>query len=438
MNKEVMKQRLCAAIDARAAEIIALGEAIYHQPELGYKETRTAALVEAKFAELGFAYQAGIGITGVKAVLPGRGNQVTVGIMGELDSVLCPEHPAADPVTGAAHACGHNAMIAQMLGVGMALADTGLMAELDGRVALLAVPAEEPVEIEFRQRLIKRGELTFLGGKQELVKAGAFDDVDMAMIVHLSSVENLEGKKVAVGTTSNGFIAKFIRYIGKEAHAGGAPDKGVNALNAAMLGLAGIHAQRETFKDSDCIRIHPIITKGGDLVNIIPADVRLETYVRGKTMEAIVDASAKVNRALQAGAMAIGAEVVIDELPGFLPLFQDRGLTDLFKANAVAMVGGDAVRDTAKHGTGSTDAGDLAHLMPTIHPYCGGVTGAGHTKHWSIVDPELAYLVPAKILGMTVIDLLADGAAAALAIKAAYEPRYTKQEYLDLWENLCR
>ncbi len=438
MNRAAMKARLLDAIDARAAEIIAVGETIYRQPELGYKEEKTAALVAAKFSELGFAYQAGIGRTGVKAVLPGRHPGPTVAVMGELDSVLCPEHPAADPVTGAAHACGHNAMIAQMLGVGMALRDTGLMGELDGNVALMAVPAEEPVEIEFRQRLIRRGELTFLGGKQEMVKAGAFDDVDLAMIVHLSAVESLDGHKMAVGTTNNGFVAKFVRYAGREAHAGGAPDKGINALNAAILGLSGIHAQRETFRDADCIRVHPIITKGGDLVNIVPADVRLETYVRGRTMDAIIDASTKVNRALRAGALAIGAEVDISELPGYLPLMQDRGLTEVFKANAAAVVGAGAVRDTPRHSTGSTDAGDLAHLLPTIHPYCGGVSGAAHTKNWTIVDPNLAYIVPAKVLALTVIDLLAGGAAAAQAILAGFKPCYTKAEYLRLWEDLCR
>jgi len=103
----------------------------------------------------------------------------------------------------------------------------------------------------------------------------------MAMMVH--STGGVEDKKAFVYGGAIGFIGKTVRYKGKEAHAGAEPDKGINALNAAMLGLMAIHVQRETFRDEDQIRVHPIITKGGDLVNIVPADVRMETYVRAGT-----------------------------------------------------------------------------------------------------------------------------------------------------------
>jgi metal-dependent amidase/aminoacylase/carboxypeptidase family protein len=105
------------------------------------------------------------------------------------------------------------------------------------------------------------------------------------MMMH--SDKNTPEAKVSVGDTSNGLMAKTIQYIGKTAHAAEAPDEGINALNAAMIGLMGINALRETFKDEDYIRVHPIITKGGDTVNSVPCDVRLETYVRAKTMKAI-------------------------------------------------------------------------------------------------------------------------------------------------------
>ena len=91
---------------------------------------------------------------------------------------------------------------------------------------------------------------------------------------HLTTPEYAyEGKKVLCGCGSNGFVGKLIRYIGKEAHAGGAPHLGINALNAANIGLAALAAQRETFQDKDHIRVHPIMNKGGDLVNVVPADV---------------------------------------------------------------------------------------------------------------------------------------------------------------------
>lgn len=428
-----IKQAVMDAIDKRKDEIIAIGEDIFAHPELGYKEFRTSEIVKKHFRQLGIAYKDGIAITGVKGWLKGAESKVKLCIMGELDSVLCPEHPHADPETGAAHSCGHHGQIAGMLGVAMGLVDSGIMKELGGDIALVAVPAEEYVEIEYRSKLRREGKIQFLGGKQQFIAEGEFDDIDMAMMVHMGGDD--EGKKVSVGGTSNGFVGKFIRYKGVEAHAGGAPHAGVNALNAAMLGLMGIHAQRETLKDDDHIRIHPIINKGGDLVNIIPADVRMETYVRGKTMEAVMDASRKVNRALRAGAMAIGAEVDIEEIPGYMPQISEPKMTELFKANAVALVGSEAVREGG-HGTGSSDMGDVTQIMPGIQPSVAGAGGVFHTKTFTMVDQYLAYIVQAKLLACTAVDLLVNGASTAEAIQQSFEPTYTKAEYLDMWAKL--
>jgi metal-dependent amidase/aminoacylase/carboxypeptidase family protein len=103
--------------------------------------------------------------------------------------------------------------------------------------------------------------------------------------------------------------------------------------------MINIHVQRETFRDEDSIRVHPIITKGGDVVNVVPPDVRMETYVRGRRIEAIVDASKKVDRAIRAGADAVGAEVAIRNIPGYLPLIQNLDLTSLARQNAISLAG---------------------------------------------------------------------------------------------------
>lgn len=431
LNKQQMKETLCAAIDARRDQIIGIGREIFRHPELGYKEFRTAELVKQTFTELGLEYRDQIGLTGVRAEMKGKNSKVKVAVMGELDAVVCPEHPHADPQTGAAHSCGHNAQVAGMLGVAMALKDTGLMRELAGDVAFMAVPAEEYVEIEYRQKLRSEGRIRFLGGKQEFIALGEMDDIDVTMMFHSGGGD----KKVIVGGTSNGFIGKLVKYHGVEAHAGGAPHSGVNALNAAMMGLMGIHAQRETFRDQDHIRVHPIITKGGDLVNIIPADVRMETYVRGANMDAILDASKKVDRALKAGAMAVGADVEIIQIPGYLPRLNQQTLTDIFRGNAEALVGEEWV-GTGGHGSGSSDIGDVSMIMPTIHPYVGGVVGRGHAKDFMIEDEELAYVTAAKLMAMSLVDLLADDAAKALEAKQIFQPVYTKDSYLKMWEDL--
>lgn len=136
--------------------------------------------------------------------------------MGELDSIIVPDHPDADPETGAAHACGHNAQIANLLGVAYGLVESGIMSELDGNVALMAVPAEEYVEVEYRLALKEQGKIEFLGGKPELVRLGAFDDISMAMLTHQASRES---GKLSVGAETNGCVVKMITYIGKAAHA---------------------------------------------------------------------------------------------------------------------------------------------------------------------------------------------------------------------------
>jgi metal-dependent amidase/aminoacylase/carboxypeptidase family protein len=240
---------------------------------------------------------------------------------------------------------------------------------------------------------------------------------------------------LAVSGTTNGMLAKFVRYVGRSAHAGGAPDKGINALYAAQVALAGINALRETFRDEDHVRVHPIITRGGDIVSGIPADVRLETFVRGGTAEAIQDANRKVNRALKAGALALGARLEVVSVPGYLPLRQDDGLTRLFRANAEQVVGQENVRE-ARHRGGGTDMGDLGHVMPVLHPFAGGATGTGHGGDYRLVDYDRLIVNPTSALAMTVIDLLGRDAAEARRVLAEFQPRFTKAEYLAFVQGL--
>lgn len=433
MDRQQMKKAVCEKIDQNRGRIIALGESIRVQPELGYKEYKTAEKVKRAFEELELPYIDKVSVTGLIADMKGRSHGIRLAVMGELDAVVCPGHPQADPVTGAAHSCGHFGQIAAMLGMAIGLKESGVMAELDGDISLMAVPAEEAVEIEWRQGLIDEGKISFIGGKQNMIKEGYFDNVDLAMMIHGTTSD-----KVEMAETSTGFVVKFIKYTGKEAHAGSAPHMGVNALNAAEIGLMAVHAQRETFKDEDTIRVHPIITKGGDLVNVIPADVRIETYIRGKTMSGVLDASQKVNRALKAGAMAVGAQVEIKEIPGYMPRMNEKRMNELFRANAETLVPKDRIINNG-HTTGSSDFGDIMHLMPGIHPYIGGAEGRAHSSDYQVTDPELFYIVPAKAMAMTAVDLLCGGAEEAKEIVKNYTPVYkSKEEYLSAWEQLIK
>jgi metal-dependent amidase/aminoacylase/carboxypeptidase family protein len=322
-----------------------------------------------------------------------------------------------------------------MLGVATGLVTSGVLDELAGSVTFFAVPAEEYVELEERLELRRQGKTEFLGGKSELVKLGAFDDVDMALMVHAGAFE--DETICSLNTSSNGFVGKQARFVGKAAHAGGAPHDGVNALYAANLALEAINAQRETFKDDDSVRIHPILTRAGDLVNVIPNDVRLETMIRGKTLDAIVDADRKVDRALKAGALALGATVEITSLPGYLPLRNDAGLAEIFRANFLEHFP-EHTWEEAGHGSWSTDLGDLSALMPVVEPNMAGFAGTVHGSDWRISDDALAYIWPAKLLAGCVIDLLAGGAACAAGIVERYAAEMTRAEYVAFMRQASR
>jgi amidohydrolase len=435
MTTHELRKRVWEAIDRRGEEIIGLGEQIRRHPELGFKEAKTARLVEETFKKLGLAPRAGLALTGVRADAAGRaGAGPTFAVLGELDALVVAGHPESDPQTGAAHACGHNAQVAGLLGAAMGLLDAKAFDHLAGRVAFFAVPAEEYGDIEWRVAQARAGRLEFLGGKPELLRLGYFDDVDLSMMIHTTS--RPEDGKAGVPASNNGCIVKTVRYVGRAAHAGGAPHMGINALYAAQIGLMAINALRETFKDEDTIRVHPIITHGGSQVNVIPGEVRIETYVRGRTMGAILDANKKVDRAFRAGALALGAKVEIETLPGYMPMRCDPIMAERFKASAVALVGEEHYRQIG-HRTGSTDMGDLSQVMPVLHPYVGGARGTGHAADYEIVDRPLAYLVTAKALAAMVVDLMAEDAAGARAVLEASKPPMTREQYLAFQRGLA-
>ena len=427
MDKKKLKESVCQIIEQEKSKIIGWSKAIAGKPELGYKETQAAELIRSAFAGLGLPTRTGIAVTGVEGMLEGIRSGPGLLFMGEMDAVVNRESSAADPVTGAAHLCGHHLQVGIMLGAALGLIQAGARDHLSGKVFFLGTPAEEFIEIEERLRMREQGKIHYLGGKQELVRLGYLKDKHLCVLVHAHS--GLSQRKMLFGGRSNGFLAKSIRFHGKPAHAGVSPHEGINALNAACLAILNIHAQRETFREEDKIRVHPIITKGGDVVNVVPYDVRMETYVRGARLEAITDANAKVDRALRAGADAVGAKVAIQNIPGYLPLIQNPALSEIAKSNALALAGEEGVGAAGFEG-GSTDMGDLSYLIPTIQPYSGGIRGNVHAADFEVADYEAAVIYPAKVMAMTVIDLLFGGAEEAKRVIREFKPEKTTEEYL--------
>lgn len=434
MQKNNIKAHVQELISKHSSKAVDLARDILEHPETGFREFRTAGLVHQFFDSLGLSHQDGLAITGTRADLIGAKQGPTVAIMGELDSLIVPGHPFADPNTEFAHACGHHTQIGSMLAAAAALADPDIREYLNGNIAFIAVPAEEYIELEYRQSLVKEGKLEFMGGKAELIKLGVFDDIDMAMLTH-SSTNTAEGK-IAYGSINNGAIAKEARFIGVQSHAGSAPHKGVNALQAAQVAFAAINANRETFQDSDSIRVHPIITHGGDVVNAVPSNVRLEMFVRGRTLEAIADADIKVERALKAGALAVGAKVELNTFAAYLPMSVNEDFFEIFRQNAEIVVGSSNVKRGAPRGS-STDMGDLTHLLPTIQPYATGCTGTVHGADFIVQDYQTAVVDPACSMALTALDLLTEEAKGS-QLARNFHPILTKNAYLELQRGFNR
>ena len=432
MKKEEMKQLCLDTIEANREKIIALGKAIYRTPELGYKEFRTMETLTKAIRELGIEPKTGIAYTGCAVSTGEKGKGRRVAVIGELDCIACAAHPDANEL-GNIHACGHNIQIANVYAVMLGLMTSGIASQLSGAIDFISIPAEECVDYEYRKGLIREGKIRFMGGKQEYFSRGGFDDVDMVLQCHM--MEQEKGKRCIINTKGNGFCTKVVRFIGKASHAGFAPEQGINALNMAELAMNNMHALRETFRDEDKVRVSMIIKKGGELVNVVPAEVTAEIMVRAFSIESMLDASHKVNRAMKAAAMALGGKVEIDDGIGYLPLSTDKKLSAFYMDNMM-QYGGAAKDDMVweMETAGSTDLGDISQMKPCMHVWTEGITGGLHSEEYRIADEDKAYLQPARMMALQVIDLLYGKGEAAEEVMKDFHPAFDKESYLKLME----
>ena len=416
-------KHLLNAVDKHRQLILDAERYIWKNPETGYKEFKTSKYMAENFEKLGYKLNYAEGITGFYTTIDTGREGPTLLILGELDSIICPSHPESDKTTGAVHSCGHNAQCAALLGVAAALKEDGALDGLSGKIKLCAVPAEELLEIEFRSKLKEQGVIKYYGGKSEFLYRGYFDDVDLAFMVHTTGAPTFRSVIAAVGC-----LAKKVIYKGVAAHAGGSPWRGKNALYAATSGLSSANALRETFEEKDLIRFHPIITKGGDMVNAIPETTTIESYVRGASFDGIVKANKRINQALCGAALSIGCNVEIQDFPGYAPNINSTEMLDVAQ-EAAALAVPEEVYDRTNHfNTGSTDMGDLSSIMPVVHPYAAGATGTGHGADYYIVDPEKACVKSAKWqLGMVKI-LLSNNAQRAKEIVANFKPLFESKD----------
>jgi len=410
---------------------------LWGHPQVGYTEWEANEYLIEKFEALGyrlvradqdkkFGKIPGF-YTDVETGRPGP----TIAIFGELDALDIANHPQS--VNGMTHCCGHNAQGAYLLGVAAALKVPGALDGLCGKIRLIAVPAEEMIQLPFREELIKKGIIHYLGGKVEFMYRGYLDGVDMALMVHPDKDTQEKPTDFNCRTGNNGCIAKTFRYKGKSAHAGGSPQDGRNAQYAAMIGLQACNALRETFPDRDHIRFHPIMHGANCAVNIIPDEMKIESYVRASSLSAISRENKKINRALAAGALALGCGLELCDRPGYAPEYHDPMLMHLAEKVCSEISGPDRVSfdyDSAE--TGSSDFGDITCVIPGIQINAAGCEGTFHGIDFCVADPERVCLNSIRFLLLITDELLIHDAAKVKEICGQFRYQFGSiPEYLE-------
>jgi len=373
MDIEWLKQRMCDEVDARAATLIEVSRALHAHPELGFAETFAHDLLTNAIAAEGLDVQRSA--YGLDTAFASQ-----AGDQGPTVAVVC----EYDALPGLGHACGHNVIAAAGLGAGLAAA--AVASEVGGRVRILGTPAEEGG-----------------GGKVYMLDAGAFDGCDAAMMVHPAEADLTEIHAIAVQQV-------VASYRGVAAHAAAAPHQGRNALDAAVLGYMNIAALRQHIRDDE--RLHGVFTNGGDKPNIVPSAAATHWYVRAANLQRLDELRSRVETCLRAGADAAGCSVELTWLdPAFADLITNDPLVELYAANARRLGRNPSVPTPDTAVTGSTDMGNVSHVVPSIHPMI-AVSPPGifiHTPDFAIhaggAGGDQAAIDGAKAMAMTIADI---------------------------------
>ena len=379
-------QRILRLIDVHKDQIIAFAEDIAAHPEPGYEEFRTAGKTAEVLKNLGYKvteHLARTGVKGTKSIKEGP----SLTVIGELDAIGCHSHPNANPVTGVAHACGHHAQMAAMIGCAIAMADPDVQKCLAGTVNFLAVPAEEYIDADKRARLKKEG-IEFCCGKSEMIRTGVFDDTDIALTTHVHMVP-VEEDFYLGNPACNGYSAERVTVRGKAAHGAIDPWNGVNALSITTSAIQMMGLMRETFREEDHVRLHNVIRKAGDVINSVPDEAIVETKVRAASLDKICEITDMVNRAYAGSAYAFGGKIEMEKLQGYMPIIPRAADNALIEAADDLGLNYRTVQK-GDFNNACTDVGDLSHLVPVVNFTFKGFEGKLHGADFKITDPEKA------------------------------------------------
>lgn len=414
-----VKREAFRILESIRQEVFELGGRLFAIPELGFKEHETAAIISDYLKRWGIDHQAGLALTGVKATLGQGGYHIA--LLADMDAL----EVQGDEGPLLIHSCGHSIQVTVMLAVLRVLHAMRLTDTLPGSVSLIATPAEEFVDLQFRHGLIGQGLIPYASGKQCMIAQGLFDDIDAVLSCHVSGDPH---HRFDVGSRLAGFNAKKIIFEGRSAHSGVEPHRGRNALHAATLCIQASSFLKEQFDPEAGIRLFPILTEGGLSMNAIPERAVLETYLRAAGTDVLFELDRRFCDLARHCAQALDIGCEIEHTIGYLPLRQSEALNRLVYDNMLALCEPDQIKQNPLSGA-SGDIGDVAHLLPTIQFGFSGIEGTVHSSRFAVADPEHVYMDTVRVLLGTVIDLLEK------TENQVRNPHYSedKQTYLNDW-----
>ncbi len=375
-----LKRRACAVVDQLAPRLIELSHRIHDNPEFQFEEVKASAWLAEFLGNEGLPVE--LGAAGMPTAFFGKkrgGDGPTVALVAEYDALR-----------GLGHACGHN--ILGTSNVGAAVAVSRLIGEIGGTVEIFGTPAEEGG-----------------GGKIPFVKEGYFRDVAAAVSMHPQG----GGRPAGVNGRCLAVIPFVFKFYGKPAHAAGNPQDGRNALDALIQTFNGINAMRQHVRSD--VRIHGIIRHGGEAANVTPDFTQGEFLVRAPSAVDVRAVADRVRACAEAGALAAGCRVEIEEGPFYEDMVPNAPLNTAMLKNIEAL-GLPSVPPTDAVGMFGTDLGNVSRACPTVSASV-NIAGPGvhpHQHEFAVAaaspEGDRAVIDAAKIMAMTAIDVLTDPA----------------------------
>ncbi|MEU3343541.1 M20 family metallopeptidase [Streptomyces sp. NPDC006700] len=370
-----LKERCRDTVTRVQDQVLALSHSLHAEPELAYEEHRSARKIADLVEGAGFAVERGVcGLPTAFTATAGSGDLV-VGICAEYDAL-----------PGIGHACGHNVNGAAATTAALALASVA--DDIGVTVKLLGTPAEE-----------------YGGGKADMLREGAFDDVAAAMMAHAAPTD-------AVGMTSLAISSWKVAYTGRTAHAAAMPHRGVNAADAMMIAQVAISAYRQQMTPGGVVS--GIVTSGGEAPNVIPGRTTADYDCRAETIDELRELQARVRACFEAGALATGAELALETVGNdYADLRQDLDMCALYSAAAADLGRTVPPRDPRLRG-GSTDMGNVSQIVPSIHPMIGYDCGDAimhnpdFTRYGTTAGADLAVLDGGLAMAWTALGLATD------------------------------